>query len=101
MDVFVVALFPEVVRAVAGVSIMGRALELGILRIHEVQIRDFATGKHRSTDDTPYGGGSGMVMMAPPVIAALESLAVASSRPHRVLLTPQGQLFSHAMAQRL
>ena len=99
MDVFVVALFPEIVRAMASASVVGRAVGDGRVAIHEVQIRDFATGKHKNTDDTPCGGGSGMVMMVPPVIGALESLP---GRPRQEsMLTPQGALFSQATAQRL
>lgn len=104
MDIYVVALFPEILRSFAEASIVGRAVESGRVRIHEVQIRDYATGKHRTTDDTPYGGGSGMVMMAPPIVAALESLPESGDpprRPRRVLLTPQGRPFTQREAQRL
>jgi tRNA (guanine37-N1)-methyltransferase len=98
MDIHVVALFPEILQSFAAASIVGRAVEDGRARIVPVQIRDFATSKHRTTDDTPYGGGSGMVMMAPPVVAAIESVP---PPVHRVLLTPQGRVFDQATAQRL
>jgi tRNA (guanine37-N1)-methyltransferase len=105
MDLYLVALFPEIARSFAAASIVGRAVEEGRVRFHEVQIRDFATSRHRTTDDTPYGGGSGMVMMVPPIVTALESLprepAGALGRPRRVLLTPQGRPFSQSDAQRL
>jgi tRNA (guanine37-N1)-methyltransferase len=105
MDIYVVALFPEILRSFAEASIVGRAVEEGHVRIHGVQIRDFATSKHRTTDDTPYGGGAGMVMMAPPIVAALESLPgvvdAPLGRPRRVLLTPQGEPFRQRAAQRL
>lgn len=104
MDIYVVALFPEILRSFTESSIMGRAVNEGRVRIHPVQIRDFATGKHKTTDDAPYGGGSGMVMMAPPVVAALESIpeipGEPARRPRRILLTPQGTPFSQSMAQR-
>jgi tRNA (guanine37-N1)-methyltransferase len=73
MDLYIVALFPEILRSFSEASIVGRAVEDGRARFHSVQIRDFATSKHRTTDDSPYGGGSGMVMMAPPIVSALES----------------------------
>lgn len=111
MDVYIVALFPEITRSFAGASIIGRAVQDGRVRVHEVPIRDFATGKHRTTDDTPCGGGSGMLMMAPPIVAALESLPevrddlpsseVPRRRPWRILLTPQGKRFDQRDAERL
>jgi tRNA (guanine37-N1)-methyltransferase len=109
LDLYIVALFPEILASFAAASIVGRAVQDGRVRFHWVQIRDFATGRHRATDDTPYGGGSGMVMMAPPLVAALESLPEAPAedthgaprRPRRVLLTPQGRPFDQATARRL
>ncbi len=111
MDVHVVALFPEIIRSFAAASIIGRAVQDGRVRFHEVQIRDFATSKHRTTDDTPCGGGSGMLMMAPPIVAALESIASIAPdpsdpgapprRPRRILLTPQGKRFDQRDAERL
>ena len=105
MDVYVVALFPEILRSFAGASIVGRAVQDGRVRFHEVQIRDFATSKHRTTDDTPCGGGSGMVMMAPPIVSALESLPQVPGEtprpPRRILLTPQGKRFDQRDAERL
>jgi tRNA (guanine37-N1)-methyltransferase len=83
---------------------VGRAVEQGLARFHPVQIRDFSTNKHHTVDDTPYGGGSGMVMMAPPVVAALESLPThpeTGAPPHRVLLCPQGRVFTQAVAREL
>ena len=105
MDVFVVALFPEILRSFASASIVGRAVTEGRVRFHDVQIRDFSTNKHRTVDDTPCGGGSGMVMMAPPVVGALESIPDVPGdpprRPRRVLMTPQGKRFDQRDAERL
>lgn len=104
MDVHVVALFPEILEGFARTSIVGRAVEQGLVRVHGHQIRDFSTNKHRTVDDTPYGGGSGMVMMAPPVVAAIESLPVdpaSGRRPHTILLCPQGRVFTQAVAREL
>jgi tRNA (guanine37-N1)-methyltransferase len=104
MEFYVVALFPEMLEAFTRTSIVGRAVDEGRVRFHFVQTRDFATSKHRNVDDTPYGGGSGMVMMAPPVVAALESLPVVpdtGAPVHRVLLCPQGRVFTQAIAREL
>ncbi|MBI5516086.1 MAG: tRNA (guanosine(37)-N1)-methyltransferase TrmD [Deltaproteobacteria bacterium] len=104
MDIHVIALFPELLEPFVSASVLGRGVEQGLLRVHPVQLRAFSTNKHRTVDDTPYGGGSGMVLMAPPVVAAIESLPVDPStgrRPHTVLLTPQGRPFTQATAQAL
>ncbi len=102
-DVFVVALFPELVAPLFAHSVLGRAAGRGLVRFHPVQIRDFAVNKHRTVDDTPYGGGSGMVMQCAPVVAALESLPrdADGEAPLRVLLTPQGRVFRQAEARSL
>ncbi len=105
MDVFVLALFPEITHSFRSASIIGRAVEQGLVRFHDVQLREFSTNKHRTVDDTPYGGGSGMVMMCPPVVGAIESLpetfGAPARRPRVVMLTPQGQPFTQAVARRL
>jgi tRNA (guanine37-N1)-methyltransferase len=104
VDVWIVALFPELLDSFWSTSIVGRALEQGLVRRHAVQIRDHSTNKHHTVDDAPYGGGSGMVMMAPPVVGAIESIPAdpeTGARPRRVLLTPQGAVFDQAAARRL
>lgn len=104
MDVWIVALFPELLDGLWRSSIVGRAVEEGRVRPHAVQIRDFSPNKHRTVDDAPYGGGSGMVMMAPAVVGAMESIPDEVStgrRVHRVLLTPQGRVFDQRAAVRL
>jgi tRNA (guanine37-N1)-methyltransferase len=102
MDIFVIALFPEILQGLASTSIVGRAVSEDKARLHWIQIRDHSTNKHRTVDDTPYGGGSGMVMAAPPVVAAIESAHAQSlHRPHTILLTPSGQPFTQRTAERL
>jgi tRNA (guanine37-N1)-methyltransferase len=104
VEVHVIALFPEVLEPFVQASILGRAVEQGLLRVRGIQLREYATNKHRTVDDAPYGGGSGMVLMAPPVVAAIEALPVdpeSGRRPHTVLLTPQGRPFRQADAQAL
>ena len=69
----VLTLFPDPVSGYLGASILGKAREKGLLGVTVTYIRDFAEGKHRVTDDTPYGGGAGMVMKPEPLVAAIEA----------------------------
>ncbi len=99
----VITLFPEMFGSFFRSGILGRTIASGSIEVAFTSPRDFTRDKHRTVDDTPYGGGSGMVMMPGPIVEALESLPAAESgaRPHRVLLTPQGQPFRQADAARL
>lgn len=94
----VLTLFPEMFPGPLGHSLAGRALENGIWSLETVQMRDFATGRHHSVDDTPFGGGAGMVLRPDVVDAAVES--VAGTRPI-LCLTPRGRRFVQADAVRL
>ncbi|MBP1851911.1 tRNA (guanosine(37)-N1)-methyltransferase TrmD [Rhizobium halophytocola] len=85
----VLTLYPEMFPGPLGVSLAGRALERGQWAMEAVQIRDFATDKHRSVDDTPAGGGAGMVLKADVLAGAIDSVA-ADSRP-RLLMSPRGR----------
>jgi len=97
----VLTLFPDMFPGPLGQSLAGRALEQGIWSLDVTNIRDFAPGRHRSVDDTPFGGGAGMVMRPDVVDAAIASVADAqgTERP-LVCLTPRGRPFSQAEAQR-
>jgi tRNA (guanine37-N1)-methyltransferase len=98
----VLTLFPEMIEQACNHSIVARAREAGIIELACTNIRDFATDRHRSVDDKPFGGGPGMVMMAPPVFEAIESASAGHpADPLRVLLTPQGERFEQATAERL
>ena len=104
MDVYLVALFPEVLEGFTRSSIVGRAVTQGLVRFHGVQIRDFSTNKHHTVDDAPYGGGSGMVMTAPAVVGAIESLPASpetGEAPYRILMSPTGRPFTQAIAREL
>ncbi len=68
----VITLFPEVIEAGVGYSIVGRACAWGLVQIRAIQLRDFAEGKHKKTDDEPYGGGAGLVMKPEPIFKAVE-----------------------------
>src|SRR5438067_12794085 len=80
-------------------SMLKRAREAGLLQLNLVDIRDSATDRHRTVDDTPYGGGPGMVMKPGPIFAAVEAVRSPDSRG--ILLSPQGRLFEQAMAVEL
>jgi len=95
MHVDLVTLFPELFDTFLETSFVGRARTQGALTVERRSPRDFGLGKHRSVDDTPYGGGSGMLMRVDVLVACMESLdetatTAARERSHRVLLTPQG-----------
>ena len=90
LEIKVLTLFPEMVRAVLQTSILGRAEKQGQVRYEVTDIRDFAVDKHRTVDDSPYGGGAGMIMMAPCIVEAVEAVRTNDQAP--VLLTsPQGE----------
>jgi len=99
MRIDVLTLFPEVFEPFLAASIVGRAIEAGILTVRCVNFRDFAHDKHRTADDRPFGGGPGMVLMCGPVFEALEHLEHdEEAEPTRVILTPQGARLDHEMA---
>jgi tRNA (guanine37-N1)-methyltransferase len=96
----VVTLFPELFDSFLAKGLVAKAHVNGTIEVVRTNPRDFATNKHKSVDDAPYGGGSGMVMLPGPIMEALESRETAG-RLHRILLTPQGQPFTQATARRL
>jgi tRNA (guanine37-N1)-methyltransferase len=100
-NVDVLTLFPEMVTGYRSASILGKAAERGLLRVQAYDIRAYAEGKHRVTDDAPYGGGAGMVFKPEPLVAAIEA-ARGRVPGARVLLTsPRGERLDQDMARRL
>ncbi|MFZ4813676.1 MAG: tRNA (guanosine(37)-N1)-methyltransferase TrmD [Phototrophicaceae bacterium] len=100
IDVF--TLFPEMFTSVMHHSMMVKAQEIGALQCIAHDIRQYANNKHRKVDDTPYGGGGGMILQAPPVVDAVEQvLGEALPRTRVLLMTPVGRVFSHALAEEL
>jgi tRNA (guanine37-N1)-methyltransferase len=97
----IVTLFPELFD-VLRTGLLGKAQDSGAIDVHAVTPRELTTDRHRTVDDSPYGGGSGMVLMPGPFAATLDHLdeARAGNTTHRVLLTPQGVRFSQAHARR-
>ena len=102
MNFHILTLFPDMVMQGLGTSIIGRAVNNGLLSIEAVNIRDYAFNKHQSVDDYPYGGGAGMLMQAEPVYQAYEAIAEkVKKKPRVVYLSPQGATFSQTMAEEL
>jgi tRNA (guanine37-N1)-methyltransferase len=101
LSVEVLTLFPRMIAAPLEESILGKAREKGLLRVQVTDIRDFADGKHRVTDDVPYGGGAGMVMKPEPLVAAIEAARQRQPGAPVILMSPQGAPFGQAKAQEL
>lgn len=102
MNYHILTLFPEMVENGLNTSIIGRAMEKGLILAEAVNIRDYSKDKHRHVDDYPYGGGAGMVMQAEPICDAYEALAARLGKRPRVLyMTPQGKVFNQKIAEEL
>ena len=99
MKIHVLTLFPEMFPAVTESSILGRAGEKGILDIDLINIRDYTLDKHKRTDDTPYGGGPGMVMSAQPIFDALR--AIRAENKHILYMSPRGRMLDQPMIERM
>ncbi|MDA3958245.1 tRNA (guanosine(37)-N1)-methyltransferase TrmD [Oceanispirochaeta sp.] len=99
MKFTVLTLFPEIVEAFFNSSIMKKAVEKGLIEYNLVDIRDFALDKHRNCDDSPYGGGAGMVLKAEPLALALDSVQAAAKRT--IFPTPSGVSYTQKIAEEL
>ena len=100
----IMTLFPDLVSTVLGESIIGRAQKSGAIEVHAHNIRDYSKDKHRKVDDAPYGGGRGMLMMAPPIYDCYQAiLEQAGERERRrvVYLSPRGSVLTQAKAKEL
>ncbi|MEK3684473.1 tRNA (guanosine(37)-N1)-methyltransferase TrmD [Paenibacillus sp. FSL R10-2736] len=115
MRIDVLTLFPEMCEGVFGTSILGKARDKGIVSLNAVNFRDFSGNKHNSVDDTPYGGGGGMVLKPDPIFAAVEHVLAETSaeagaaesaiepaaKPRIILMCPQGQTYNQQIAEEL
>ena len=102
MRVDIISVFPEVFEGYLGVSLLGRAQVAGVWELHSHDLRDWTHDNHRTVDDTPYGGGPGMIMKPEPVSEALKAVkAMASAPTHVIVLAPTGKPFKQADARRL
>ena len=97
----ILTLFPDLFHAFLKESILGRAVKRGLVDIRLTDIRSFARGNHKVTDDRPYGGGSGMVMKPGPIVRALQSIERSEGKSLVILLTPQGTTFEQTRAWEL
>jgi tRNA (guanine37-N1)-methyltransferase len=99
LEIDVLTLFPAMVEGPLGLSIPGRIQEQGLADIRVHDLRDFGLGRHKAVDDTPYGGGAGMVMRVEPLVAAIESV----KRPESTVILPDpaGEIFTHGRASDL
>jgi tRNA (guanine37-N1)-methyltransferase len=98
MIIDILTLFPGMVEDPLRESILGKAIEREFVEIRLINIRDFATDRHRTADDRPFGGGSGMVMKPEPLVAAIRSVRTADPEVKVILLSPQGRTFSQSIA---
>jgi tRNA (guanine37-N1)-methyltransferase len=99
MRIDVVTIFPELMAGPLGTSIMGRAVDAGLVEFGVHDLREHGLGRHRSVDDYPYGGGAGMIMRPEPLFAAVEPLRDAGA--HVILMDPAGEPLTDALAREL
>src|SRR2546421_8841023 len=95
----ILTLFPEMLSAVLDASILKRGRAKGLLDVRVMNIRDYTEGRHKIADDSPYGGGAGMVLKPEPVFRAVDALRAGGEELRILLMSPQGRRFTQAMAQ--
>jgi tRNA (guanine37-N1)-methyltransferase len=100
VKVDIVTIFPAMIRAALDEGVLGRAVQRGIVDLQVHDLRDFTTDRHRVVDDTPFGGGPGMVLKPEPLFRAVEYIAAERGQPDRILLpSPQGRRFTQRVAE--
>jgi tRNA (guanine37-N1)-methyltransferase len=97
LKIQILTIFPRICEGVLGESILKRAQEKGLVSLEVLDLRSFATDRHRTTDDAPYGGGPGMVMKIEPISRALDALRLVGTKV--LLMTPQGRRFDQRIAE--
>jgi len=97
----ILTLFPNMFLSPFKESILGKAIQRGLIQIRIINIRDFASGRHKVVDDTPYGGGQGMVMKIEPIAKAVDWIKAEDPSVWTIYLTPQGKLFNQDIARDL
>ena len=101
MKITILTIFPEMFESVLNSSILGRAREQGLVEVECVDIRPFSDRKHKNTDDYPFGGGAGMVMLAQPIMDAMASVAGENFSGRRIYMGPRGTTLTTAKAREL
>ncbi len=97
----IITIFPPIINAYLGESILKRAVQKGLLDVKVYDLREYTTDRHRTVDDTPYGGGSGMVMKIEPMFTALRAICSDGEERRKILLSPQGRTFDQSVAEEL
>ena len=97
----VITIFPQMLGSPLNHSILRKAQDNGLIKIDIVDLRDYTSDRHHTTDDSPYGGGQGMVMKAAPLVAAIESARSQAPEARVILLTPRGRVFDQHTAMQL
>lgn len=102
MNYHIMTLFPDMIDSAMNTSILGRAIDKGLICAKAVNIRDYSTDKHKKVDDYTYGGGAGMLMQAQPIYDCYQAIANDLTGTHRVIyVTPQGRVFNQQIAREL
>ena len=101
IDIRVLTIFPEIFASFLRFGNPARAIKAGLINIETVNLREFTADRHRTTDDYPYGGGTGMIMKPEPAVAGIRRLRSLMKNPAVVLMTPQGRLFDQSIAEEL
>lgn len=101
MKIFVISLFPEMFDGVLDTSMLHKAQQIKAVEFIYINLRDFGLGPRKEVDDTPYGGGDGMVLRPEPVVAAIEHAKKQSPKAKVILPTPRGKLYKQSMAKKL
>ena len=101
MRIKVLTIFPEMLRPMLEESILKRAIDAGLIQVDLIDIRPFSELKHKNTDDYPFGGGPGMVMLAQPIVDAVERCTGEGFHGKRLYLSPRGRTFTQKMAEEL
>src|ERR1700733_9079941 len=101
MKIQVISLFPEMFVGVLSASMLWKASDRGIVEYSFINLRDFGLGPRKQVDDTPYGGGDGMLLKPEPVVAAIEQAKASDPETVDILPTPRGKLYTHSDAKEL
>lgn len=101
MLITIVTIFPDMVEVVKKYGVVAKAVENGLVDIRVVNLRDYTTDRHRTVDDYPYGGGTGMVMKPEPFFRFYESYVERYGKPYVILTSPQGRTFNYEIAEEL
>ncbi len=101
MKIELLTIFPEMFESFLSASIIGRAREAGLLDIHATDIRPYSQNKHKNTDDYPFGGGAGMLMLAQPIADAMKAVTRPPFQGKRIYMSPRGMPLTQALAQQL